>query len=58
MNSFAYMLEAVTEATGKERADALQRGWSQKASLATACEKELANSKWLPEILRQHEEGK
>jgi hypothetical protein len=52
------MLEAVTEATGKERADALQRGWSQKASLATACEKELANSKWLPEILRQHEEGK
>ena len=49
------MLEAVTEATGQPRADALQRGWSKKDALASACEKELADTQWLPAILCGHE---
>jgi len=28
-----------------------------KAALAAACERELAGSKWLPPILREHEKG-
>jgi ParB family chromosome partitioning protein len=50
-----FLLEAVTEAKGQPRAEALQRGWSKKDALAAACEKELADSAWLPAILCGHE---